>query len=134
MTAVSNEMQAQAATMRLSDAMKASTEVMQMMNSVVNVPETHEAMAAMRQEMMKAGLIEELIDEGMEDLDGPDLEEEAEQEVDRVLADLAIDAAMRLAITRPDDAEAQAAAASGAPAAAAAAAPARVAVPGDGAG
>merc|ERR1719373_144477 len=98
--------------------MKSSTEVMRQINKLVSIPETHEAMAAMQKEMMKAGLIEEMIDEGMEDMDGPELEEEAQDEVDKVLEGLAVDAAIRLAVTRPAEAAAAQAAAA-APAAAA---------------
>merc|ERR1719436_420555 len=105
MTAAATELQSQAATMRLADSMKQSTEVMKQINSLVSIPETHEAMAAMQKEMMRAGLVEEMIDEGMEDMDGPEMEEETQDEVDKVLEGLAIDAAVRLAVTRPEEAQ-----------------------------
>ncbi|CAK0847291.1 unnamed protein product, partial [Prorocentrum cordatum] len=120
LSAASSEMANQAATMRLADAMTRSTAVMQQMNALVKVPELHEAMSSMQREMIRAGLIDELIDEGMEDMDGPELEQEAADEVDKVLEDLAIDASVRLAITRP----AQASVPVASPAAAAPAAPA----------
>mmetsp|Transcript_47957 Transcript_47957/g.107630 ORF Transcript_47957/g.107630 Transcript_47957/m.107630 type:complete len:221 (+) Transcript_47957:54-716(+) len=97
------ELETTAATMRLSDSMSKSTEVMKQINSLVKIPEMEESITSMRREMMRAGLIEELMDEGMAEMDGPDLEVEAEQEVDKVLDDLAIDASMRMAITRPQD-------------------------------
>jgi len=37
----------------------------------------------------------------LEECDGPDLEEEAGKEVDKVLEELAIDASIRLAVTQP---------------------------------
>eukprot|EP00929_Paragymnodinium_shiwhaense_P089385 TRINITY_DN4953_c0_g1_i1.p2 TRINITY_DN4953_c0_g1~~TRINITY_DN4953_c0_g1_i1.p2 ORF type:complete len:253 (-),score=83.96 TRINITY_DN4953_c0_g1_i1:295-960(-) len=121
----SSELQNMAATMRLNDSMKKSTEVMHAVGQLTNVPELQESMQTLQTEMMRAGLIDEMIEEGMEDLDGPDMEEEAAGEVDKVLEDLAIDAAVRMAITAPASAEAAPEAAVAAPATAA---PARAAV------
>mmetsp|Transcript_55527 Transcript_55527/g.173753 ORF Transcript_55527/g.173753 Transcript_55527/m.173753 type:complete len:232 (+) Transcript_55527:89-784(+) len=121
MQATASELGSTAATMRLTDAMKNSTEVMQQMNCLVKVPEMHESMQALSKEMMRAGLIEEVIEEGLEDIDGPELEDEAEVEVEKVLDDLAIDAALRMAVIRPEAAAAASAAAQ--PAAVASSAP-----------
>mmetsp|Transcript_165615 Transcript_165615/g.526669 ORF Transcript_165615/g.526669 Transcript_165615/m.526669 type:complete len:223 (+) Transcript_165615:130-798(+) len=125
MQAIESELQCTAATMRLNDAMKGSAAVMKQINAVSNVPEVHENMAAIQKEMLRAGLIEEMMDEGMDALDGPEVEEEAEAELDKVLEDLAIDASMRALVLRPQ-AAADAAVAAAAPAAAAG--PARTAV------
>ncbi|CAE7803294.1 chmp3 [Symbiodinium microadriaticum] len=108
------ELETTAATMRLSDSMSKSAEVMKQMNSLVRIPEMEESISSMRREMMRAGLIDELIDEGMEEMDGPDLEVEAEAEVDKVLDDLAIDASVRMAISKPQAVAAPAAATSAA--------------------
>jgi len=124
--ATASELSNTAATMRLADAMKNSSEVMAQMNDLVKVPEIHEAMETLGKEMMKSGLIDEMIEEGLEDIDGPELEDEAEQEVDKVLDDLAIDAQLRLAITRPQAAASAASAQAKAKAAPAAAAPVAV--------
>merc|ERR1712232_97747 len=129
MTAASSELQNIAATMRLGDTMKNSAVVMAQMNSLINIPELHEAMQGMSREMMRAGLVDEIVEEGLEGIDGPDLEEEAVGEVDKILQELAIDAAVRMQVVAPAAAaaeahaaaEAQAAAASGYPAAKAAA-------------
>jgi len=107
MSAASSELQNVGATMRLADAMKQSTEVTRQINQLVNIPELQEAMSGMAKEMMRAGLIEEMIDEGLEGIDGPELEEEAAAEIDKVLDELAVDAAVRLAVTNPAEAEAQ---------------------------
>jgi len=111
MQSAAAELETTAATMRLSDSMSKSTEVMKQMNSLVRIPEMEESISSMKREMMRAGLIEEMLDEGMEEMDGPELEEEAEAEVDKVLEDLAIDASVRMAVTRPQAAEAAPAAA-----------------------
>eukprot|EP00440_Ansanella_granifera_P074184 gb/GFBE01080502.1/.p1 GENE.gb/GFBE01080502.1/~~gb/GFBE01080502.1/.p1 ORF type:complete len:231 (+),score=72.21 gb/GFBE01080502.1/:1-693(+) len=95
------ELESTAATMRLSDSMSKSAQVMKQMNSLVRIPEMEESISTMRREMMRAGLIEEMMDEGLEDMDGPELEEEAEAEVDHVLDELAIDASLRMAIAKP---------------------------------
>ncbi|CAJ1351745.1 unnamed protein product [Effrenium voratum] len=96
-----SELETTAATMRLSDSMSKSAEVMKQINSLSKIPEMEESISTMRREMMRAGLIEELMDEGMEAMDGPEMEEEAEAEVDKVLDDLAIDASLRMEISRP---------------------------------
>mmetsp|Transcript_79360 Transcript_79360/g.97068 ORF Transcript_79360/g.97068 Transcript_79360/m.97068 type:complete len:127 (+) Transcript_79360:1-381(+) len=101
MQSAAAELETTAATMRLSDSMSKSTEVMKQMNSLVRIPEMEESITSMKKEMMRAGLIEEMLDEGMEEMDGPELEEEAEAEVDKVLEDLAVDASVRMAVTRP---------------------------------
>eukprot|EP00928_Gymnodinium_smaydae_P051307 TRINITY_DN34836_c0_g1_i1.p1 TRINITY_DN34836_c0_g1~~TRINITY_DN34836_c0_g1_i1.p1 ORF type:complete len:223 (-),score=79.04 TRINITY_DN34836_c0_g1_i1:40-708(-) len=129
MMAAANEVQNIAATSRLADTMSKSTDVMQQMNALVRVPELHESMETMRLEMMRAGLIEEMVDEGLEDIDGPELEEEALAEVDRVLDELAIDASVRMAIAAPAGGGTAVATAGAAPAVAAAHQPAAVAAP-----
>jgi len=100
MHATASELQAIGATMRMADSMKGSTEVLQMMNSLANIPETHEAMASMRKEMFKAGLVEEIVEESMEAMDDPELEEAAAEEVERVLDELAVDAEIKLKIVQ----------------------------------
>lgn len=131
MMAASQEMQNIAATMRMGDVMKKSTEVMQQVNTLVNIPELQESMQSMAKEMRLAGFIDEMIDEGIEDMDGAEIEDEAVAEVDQILADLAIDAAVRMAVAPPAQVEAARAAAApatgGYTAAAAPAAPAHVA-------
>merc|ERR550532_512289 len=96
--------------MRLADTMKSSTEVMQQINELNKIPDVHEAVSQLGKEMMKAGLIEELIEEGMDGIDGPELEEEAEEEVEHLLDELAIDASVKLAVIRPEGAAASASA------------------------
>lgn len=107
MQATSAELASVVASMRLADTIKTSVVVMRQMNTLVNIPELTETMSSMRKEMMHAGLVDEMMDEAMEDMDGPDMEEEAQAEVDKVLDELAIDASVRIAISKPDAAMAQ---------------------------
>ncbi|PAV57624.1 hypothetical protein WR25_24292 [Diploscapter pachys] len=78
-------MQEQLATIRMAGSLQKSTEVMRSMQSLVKVPEIMKTMREMSQEMMKLGIIEEMVEETMESIEPPDLEERAQEEVDRIL-------------------------------------------------
>ena len=77
-----------AAQQKVTGHMKKSTEVMKMMGKLIKVGEVSATMQAMQQEMLKAGVIEEMVDDAMEALDGDDDEEEADEEVERVMTEL----------------------------------------------
>ncbi|XP_032814305.1 charged multivesicular body protein 3 isoform X1 [Petromyzon marinus] len=86
MNSVIMTMKNQLSLQKMSGALQRSTEVMKAMQSLVRVPEIQAAMRELSKEMMKAGIIEEMMDdtfEGMEDQD--DLEEEADAEIDKIL-------------------------------------------------
>lgn len=55
------------------------------MNAAIRLPEIHQSMVVMATEMQKAGLIEEMMDDMM---DTEDIEEEAGEEVEKVLLEL----------------------------------------------
>ena len=58
---------------------------MQAMQQLVRLPEVAATMRDMSKEMMRAGIIEEMLEETMESLeDTEELEEEAQTEVDKV--------------------------------------------------
>ncbi|XP_077544002.1 vacuolar protein sorting 24 [Haemaphysalis longicornis] len=79
----------QLATLRLAGSMQRSTEVMKSMQQLIKVPEVAQTMRDLSKEMMRAGIIEEMLDDTMEGLDDQEgLEEEAEEEVDKVLWEL----------------------------------------------
>jgi len=60
---------------------------MKLMNNIVRLPELQQTMMVMAREMEKAGLIDELVSETMDDMD--DIEdEEVEEQVDKVLTEL----------------------------------------------
>ncbi|CAH1115012.1 unnamed protein product [Psylliodes chrysocephalus] len=83
------QMKNQLATLRVSGALQKSTEVMQAMQRLVRVPEVAQTMQDMSKEMMKAGIIEEMLDETMEDLDySEEMEEAAQTEIDKVLFEI----------------------------------------------
>uniref|UniRef100_W6NIT7 Snf7 domain containing protein n=1 Tax=Haemonchus contortus TaxID=6289 RepID=W6NIT7_HAECO len=78
-------MQEQLATMRMAGSLQKSTQVLQSMQNLVKVPEIMKTMREMAQEMMKLGIIDEMIEETMETMEPEDLEEQAQEEVDRIL-------------------------------------------------
>ncbi|KAL3863302.1 hypothetical protein ACJMK2_005067 [Sinanodonta woodiana] len=89
LNSISMNMKNQLATLRLAGALEKSTVVMKSMQSLIKVPEIMATMREMSKEMMKAGIIEEMLEDTMEGLEDQDeLEEEAQEEVDKVLWEL----------------------------------------------
>uniref|UniRef100_T1IIU6 Charged multivesicular body protein 3 n=1 Tax=Strigamia maritima TaxID=126957 RepID=T1IIU6_STRMM len=79
-------MKNQLATARLAGTLQKSTEIMKGMQSLVRVPEVAHTMNELSKEMMKAGIIEEMLDDTLSAMDDQDeLEEEAQGEVDKIL-------------------------------------------------
>ena len=74
-------MRTQAATIRMTGAIEKSTQVMHSMSKLVKLPELQKTMTAMSKEMMKMGIIDELMDDAMESLDPEDIEEEVDAQV-----------------------------------------------------
>ncbi len=68
--------------------MQQSTVVMQAMSEVVKMPQVTEACRTMAQEMMRAGIIQEMTDYMFEMIEPDDMEDEIEEEVNKVVADL----------------------------------------------
>ncbi|GIY20475.1 charged multivesicular body protein 3 [Caerostris extrusa] len=86
---VQMSMNHQLATLRVAGSLEKSTEVMKYMQNLVKIPEISKTMQEMSKEMMKAGIIEEMMEDTFESLDDQEeLEEEAQQEVDKVLWEL----------------------------------------------
>ncbi|XP_055927840.1 charged multivesicular body protein 3-like [Argiope bruennichi] len=86
---VQMSMNHQLATLRVAGSLEKSTEVMKHMEKLVKIPEISRTMQEMSKEMMKAGIIEEMIEDTLEGLDDQDeLEEEAQEEIDKVLWEL----------------------------------------------
>ncbi|XP_069601036.1 charged multivesicular body protein 3 isoform X3 [Ranitomeya imitator] len=89
MNSVLMSMKNQLAVLRVSGSLQKSTEVMKAMQNLVKIPEIQATMRDLSKEMMKAGIIEEMLEdtfEGMEDQD--EMEEEAEREVDKILFEI----------------------------------------------
>ncbi|GAA5829119.1 hypothetical protein JCM5353_005292 [Sporobolomyces roseus] len=78
----------QLAMVKVTGTLQQSSEIMRASNSLLSVPQLSSTMREMSVEMMKAGIMQEMMDDTMETLDeGEDeeMEEEAQEEVDKVL-------------------------------------------------
>lgn len=76
------------ATMKISHTLQKSTSIMSLVNNLVKLPEISATMQEMSAEMMKAGIIEEMMEDTIEMGDEEGIEEEAEDEVNKVLFEL----------------------------------------------
>ncbi|XP_026478616.1 charged multivesicular body protein 3 [Ctenocephalides felis] len=89
LNSVQLQMKNQLATLRVAGSLSKSTEVMQAMQALVKLPEVAATMRDLSKEMMKAGIIEEMMEETMDSLEDQDeLEDEAQSEIDKVLWEL----------------------------------------------
>ncbi|CAH1969223.1 unnamed protein product [Acanthoscelides obtectus] len=83
------QMKNQLATLRVAGSLQKSTEVMSAMQRLVRIPEIAHTMQEMSKEMMKAGIIEEMLDDAMDDFeDTEEMEEAAQNEIDKVLYEI----------------------------------------------
>nr|CAG4646606.1 EOG090X0EF4 [Macrothrix elegans] len=83
---VSMQMKNQLATLRVAGSLQKSTEVMKAMQRLIRIPEVAATMRELSKEMMRAGIIEEMLEDTLEGLeDTEELEEAAQEEVDKVL-------------------------------------------------
>ncbi|KAJ2770299.1 Vacuolar protein-sorting-associated protein 24 [Coemansia nantahalensis] len=88
LNSISLELNYQASKLKVIGSLQKSTQVMKAVNQLMSVPQLQRTLMEMSREMMKAGLIDEMTGDMMDALDDEDLEEEAEEEVDRVLAEV----------------------------------------------
>jgi len=89
LNSVQNQMKGQFATLKVSGALAQSADVMKNMSALVKIPETQKTMMELSKEMMKAGIIEEMLDDTMEGLnDEEEMEEAAQEEIDRIILEL----------------------------------------------
>ncbi|GAA5860987.1 hypothetical protein JCM8547_007998 [Rhodosporidiobolus lusitaniae] len=77
----------QLAMVKVTGTLQKSADIMKASNSLMNVPQLSGTMREMSAEMMKAGIMSEMMDDTLEalDEDEDELEEEAQEEVDKVL-------------------------------------------------
>jgi charged multivesicular body protein 3 len=78
----------QLAMAKVTGSLQKSTEIMKLSNSLVKIPQLSATMREMSMEMMKAGIMEEMMEETLETLDDEEIEEEADEEVEKVLFDI----------------------------------------------
>merc|ERR1711907_282792 len=85
---VSMQIQQQMSMARVAGALQKSSAVMAAMSQLVRMTEICATMQALSKEMMKAGLIEEMMDDAFEAVEDDDLDEAADEEVDKVMMEL----------------------------------------------
>ncbi|XP_022080628.1 charged multivesicular body protein 3-like [Acanthaster planci] len=85
---VSMQMKNQLALIRMSGALQKSTDVMKIMSQLCRVQEVQATMMEMSKEMMKAGIIEEMVEDTFESLEDDEMEEATEQEVEKILFEI----------------------------------------------
>eukprot|EP00946_MAST-07B_sp_MAST-7B-sp1_P001742 g1742.t1 len=88
LNSVSMQLQEQMCMAKVAGALQQSTGVMQAMSKVVRMPAVAEACQAMAREMSKAGIIQEMQEDMFEMLEPDDMEEEIEEEVNKVVLDI----------------------------------------------
>ncbi|KAH9815549.1 Snf7 family [Melampsora americana] len=84
------QLQHQLATLKITGTLQKSTEIMKLSNSLMKLPELNKTMLEMSKEMMKAGIMSEMVEDAIDTLDEDEdeLEEEAENEVENVLFEI----------------------------------------------
>ena len=88
-SSVQMQMKGQLATIKVAGSLQKSAEVMKTMQQLVRLPEIQKTMMDMSREMMKAGIIEEMLEDTMETVtESDEMEEEAQEEVDKILFEL----------------------------------------------
>ena len=73
---------------KIEGSIKSSTGIMKDVNTLVKLPEISGTMRELSQELVKAGIIEEMVSDSMPDQELEGEEEEAEGEVDKVLSEV----------------------------------------------
>ena len=79
------------AQMKIAGSMKTSTEVMKSMGNLIKIPELQKNMQELSKEMMKAGIISEMVEESLDsvlDTDDADIDKVADAEVDRIILEI----------------------------------------------
>jgi len=89
---VEMQMTQQASQIRVVGSLQKSTDVMKSMTALIKVPEVNAIMQEMSKEMMKAGIIEEMLEDTMEIAldEDEELEDEVQAEVDKVLNEITL--------------------------------------------
>jgi charged multivesicular body protein 3 len=75
----------QQATMKVSGVMQKSSQVMSQMSRLISVPQMHAVAQGLAKEMMKAGIMEEMVEDAFNAVEEDGIEEEADKEVDRII-------------------------------------------------
>jgi charged multivesicular body protein 3 len=94
------QMQEQASMVKVTGCLQKNTQVMKSMNSLMKLPQMRESMYQMSKEMMKAGLMEDLVNETMESLEDEGEQEIVDAEVDNIVNQI-LEGKMLQAVSTP---------------------------------
>jgi len=86
LNSISMQLQSQMALLRVAGSLQKSTEVMKIMSNAVKLPEIHQVILTMGAEMTKAGLIEDMIVDTLDE--GEELEHAADEEIEKILLEV----------------------------------------------
>ncbi|KAJ1657931.1 Vacuolar protein-sorting-associated protein 24 [Dispira simplex] len=79
------DLQRQLATLKMVGHLQQSAEVMKKVNTLVKVPQIATAVQELSREMMKAGIIGDMVEDSLDVMDDEEIESDAEDEVNKVL-------------------------------------------------
>jgi len=85
---VNTQLKLNYAQMKVSETMNKSGEILKMMGNLVKMRELRENCKNFAKQMMKAGIIEDTMEDAFAQLEDPDMEELADKEVDKVLYEI----------------------------------------------
>ncbi|WFD40090.1 Vacuolar protein-sorting-associated protein 24 [Malassezia japonica] len=92
LNSISLQLQQQMSVFKVTGSLQKSTEIMKLSNNLIKLPQMSKSMREMSGELMKAGIMEEMmndtLDSGVFGEDQEELEEEAQEEVSNVLHEL----------------------------------------------
>ena len=98
LNSLQNQLQIAAAHLKVANIIQSSTDIMHSLNSTLKLDSISSTMAEMGKEMMKAGLIEEIISDGMTDIAEVDTsDEEVNLELEKIMNDVALSTTMTAA-------------------------------------
>lgn len=90
MIAMGTQLQEQLAMVKVAGTLSKSTEVMKLVNDMMRSSRLNQTMMEMSREMMRAGIIDEMMADAVDGaVDTEDMEEETDEEVDKVLMEIA---------------------------------------------
>jgi len=78
----------QSANLKMMKTMQKSAQITSLMGKLVKVPELQATTQKMAMEMEKAGLISEMVDDALSQMDDPDMEDNVDAEIDKVVMDV----------------------------------------------
>ncbi|WFD46712.1 Vacuolar protein-sorting-associated protein 24 [Malassezia furfur] len=92
LNSISLQLQQQLSMFKVTGTLQKSTEIMKLSNNLIRLPQMSQSMREMSAELMKAGILEEMMNDTLDASalgeDQEELEEEAQEEVDNVLHEL----------------------------------------------